>query len=332
MMDIDINGLSLNNSVIDSTVDKSIIYTRVSTQEQMFNRQITKCSEFCNQNNFKITNIVSESCSAYKNPLQLELLKIINDNSNINLIIEETDRFSRNVNYGVKLLDKCFEKNIIIYILNKNYIVKNKKSADYIKLINDIKEAENDSIKKSERIKFANNLKKPNPQIIFLILKLYYGSNKQNIENILLKITGCNTITEFDEIILYGYYDVNDIVFILNENKILNNKKIWTKSAINNIIKNNTSHKENIEKLTNELLIEIYAGLTSVPDYDKIFTLLTKIHNYNMSDAIVTLKNILTKPGVSKKNIWDKFLNVYRINFRIWNYETEINKYGYHNI
>jgi predicted site-specific integrase-resolvase len=335
MIDIntDINNLNLNNHIINNVNEKSIIYTRVSTNNQILNRQITRCSEFCNENNFKIIGIVSESCTAYKNPVQLKLINLIHANSNINLIIEESDRLSRNLNYALKILNSCFEKNITIYILNKKYIIKNKESDDYNKLINDIKEAQNESIKKGDRIKFIKSLQKPNQQLTLLILKLYFGSYKKDIENLILKIKGSPLITNLDNIILYGNYDEYDIANIINENKILNYKKIWTKSAIKNVIKNNIYHKENTEKLTNELLIEIYKRLNNnIPDYNKIFILLTKIHNYNLSYIIVKLKELLSYNIVTKKIIWNEFLNKYNINFRKWNYEKELNKFGYNNI
>jgi DNA invertase Pin-like site-specific DNA recombinase len=334
-IEISFNELKINES---SNINKTIIYSRVSTNDQNFNRQITCCSNYCNENKFKIIDVVSESCTAYKNPVQSQLLNIINNNSYINIVIEEPDRLSRNAEYAIKLLDMCFKKNIIIYILNKKYIIENNKSLNYNNLINDIKYAENDSKLKSERIKFANKLKKIkkiNPFIINLILKLKYGSYKKDIDNLILKIKGFPLLLNLDEIILYGNYSNEDIVLILNENNILNDNKKWSSYSINNVLNNNSNYINNLEKLTNDLLIEIYKKLNNNNvnlNYDYIFKLLTQIHYHNMSDSILNLKNILNENILSKKYIWDDFLNKYNINFRIWNYEKEVTKYGYNNI
>lgn len=128
---------------------------------------------------------------------------------------------------------------------------------------------------------------------------------------------------------------LSDLKKIINENNILNDNKKWSSYSINNVLNNNSNYINNLEKLTNDLLIEIYKKLNNNNvnlNYDYIFKLLTQIHYHNMSDSILNLKNILNENILSKKYIWDDFLNKYNINFRIWNYEKEVTKYGYNNI
>ena len=101
----------------------SIIYCRSSTLKQnqgnhmSIETQLFYCKNYCEENKLNITNCESEICRAVSITNQRKLLKIVNSNRNINIIIYDASRFSRNVYDGINLLRKCKNKNIVIHIV-----------------------------------------------------------------------------------------------------------------------------------------------------------------------------------------------------------------------
>lgn len=102
---------------------RNIIYCRVSnfklTSFSYFSQE-QECYNYCKNNNMKIHEIHKE----YKSGIgqQKELYNIIKKNKNINLIVYDTTRFSRNMMYGKQLLDICVDKNIIVHFVKEKLI------------------------------------------------------------------------------------------------------------------------------------------------------------------------------------------------------------------
>ncbi len=99
-------------NVVSNNKELAIIYIRVSTKEQEYDAQQFTCVNFCNENNLEVKKIYIEKCSGYKQNSQKELNKLINEQSNINLIVNSIDRFSRNINKADELLKQLELKNI----------------------------------------------------------------------------------------------------------------------------------------------------------------------------------------------------------------------------
>ena len=112
---------------------RNIIYCRVSnfklTSFSYFSQE-QECFSYCKVNNMKVHEIHKE----YKSGIgkQKELYNIIKKNKNINLIVYDTTRFSRNLKFGHQLLDLCLDKNIIVHFVKEKLIFSKESSENQI--------------------------------------------------------------------------------------------------------------------------------------------------------------------------------------------------------
>lgn len=269
-------------SIINSSIQNAIIYCRSSTINQnKFNHysldtQIFICKEYCNINNLNVVDIKFEICRANKINNQKVLINTIENINNINLIIFDTSRFSRNIYDGIHLLKKCHNKNIIIHVVKDNYNTQNIKG--YNKFKNDLKNSENESNLISDRINSSikyrkslgtrfgkpsfgfksvkiNNITKfiinnDENKIINFAKKLYYGCKYSYASRIIKEITGKKMLLLFTEPcknILYGNFTYKMIAEFFNQNKIKNRLKHWTSQSICRIIKCSKTVLKNIK-------------------------------------------------------------------------------------
>lgn len=264
-------------------INQAIIYIRVSSKKQIDTNDINRgwsfdvqekiCRDYCNEHNFTITSIIREICSARIMNKQHDLNDIIETNENINLIIMEPSRLSRNIKDFIILNDMCKKKNIIIHFAFNNLITSS--SIDMKNIISIIYDAEIESNKTSERIKRTYHYKKlaklyqpsvihygykyiKNPNkylkdivkddeeqlIIELINKLYYGENIGVICNLLKQITGEEHILynpkkpdeERINELEYGNLTKTNIVNFLNSIPILRRGKEWNITSVSKLI------------------------------------------------------------------------------------------------
>lgn len=252
----------------------AIIYCRSSSLKQnQYNHnslemQTFICREYCHKNQINVISLVTEICSATSIANQKKLLNIINTHSNINLIIYDASRFSRNILEGIQLLNDCKNKNINIHNVKDNYTTNNYQG--YLNFIDGIKNAEAESKLIGERIKSSiehrrrlgedfgnppygykrekiNNINKiieyeSEQNIIELGKKLYYGCTLIEANIYMKKITGNNIKSLFTEPcnkIEYGNFSYSMLAEFFNQNNIkYRNDELWTTSRISNIIKN----------------------------------------------------------------------------------------------
>ena len=259
---------NMNNIKIDTNT--AIIYSRISTSKQQdgtsLEMQQTLCTDYCNLMKFNIISIKKEICSATSMIIQKELNNIINNNSNINLIILDSSRLSRNIKDFILLLDICNKKNIIIHFV-KNIIISNN-SHDIKIMFSNVYDAEIESKTLSERIKRSINHRKrmktylpsippfghiikdkklchneKEQDIIHLINKLFWGSDTFSINQLLFKITGVQDeicdLYDNDEIleVKYGNLRIIDIVHFLNNLEIKCRKRKWNSNSVSKLIK-----------------------------------------------------------------------------------------------
>jgi len=200
---------------------RAIIYARVSTKNQTngvsLQSQIQFCEDYCKDKNYEVIETVTETKSAKTLKNQKNLVNIVYDNRDINIVIFEASRLSRNLKDCINLMDLCSQKNIVIHIVEKGLISTN--SNDLKVIINDLIDGQTEitnlssRMKRSVRYKKINNIyfasvpkygfnytgtgisKKiiTNPseqKIALLIRKFYYGGSVKEIENLLAEITG----------------------------------------------------------------------------------------------------------------------------------------------
>ena len=125
--DINITDLSNNllNCNISITNKDAIIYCRVSTNSQSDSLPIQKqvLELYCHTNEYTIKDCISDIGSAYNNSELLSIHDILDKYKNINLIIKEPSRLARNIIVGAEIIKKCIEKNIVIHVVDNNYMV-----------------------------------------------------------------------------------------------------------------------------------------------------------------------------------------------------------------
>lgn len=261
------NTFNINNL---SLTENTIIYTRISTSKQQIgtslDAQLFLCQNYCKKNNYKVIQTYAEISSATNLNKQKKLLEII-DFKNINLVILEPSRFSRNLTNFVDILNKCKNNNIILHFVHDELISTSNNDMKIIlsKIIDSQIESEvlGSRIKRSIQYrkmnktyfpsickygyKYNKNNNKLEPliyeqDIIILIKNLYYGSSFCDLEKLLLKITNqqhdlCFKAGDEESTLKYGNMCYKDISTFLNSISILNRNKNWSSLAISKIIK-----------------------------------------------------------------------------------------------
>jgi hypothetical protein len=331
----------------------AIIYTRCSTQKQnsfiqnsaSLDIQKNKCEEFCTENKYNIKETISEICSARTMKNQKKLLELINENRNINLIIFDVSRFSRNLFDGTELIKKCYERKIIIHSIKENIVTNNKENI--YKFINALILSQNESDTISYRVKESFNYKRKigsyigkSPygyklekndknitklieddykiKLVKIIIKIKYGCLFSDVNAIFKEIKNTDlNIPNKNNIILYGHYENDAIADIMNINDLDYNGKKWTSQNIINICKaNNNTYNQRRNELCNLLINKLY-------NKKEVDDLYKKINGYELSDF-----NYL---GSCKENINNivNFLNKNHVSFCSWNIYDVTNALNY---
>jgi len=249
---------------------QTIIYSRVSTFKQIngtsLNSQKLLCNDYCKLLKFKVIDHIEEICSSTLMSNQTKLNNIIMNYSNINLVILEPSRLSRNIKDFTSFLDKCDKQNIILHFV-QNRIVSNN-SQDIKKIISNVYDAQLESKTLSDRIKRSILHKKkmktylpPIPSfgyiiqdkklclqkteqyIITLINKLFWGSDTNSINKLLSELTGNdekiydlydnNALSE----VYHGNMRIIDIVYFLNNLGITFRGRNWYSNSVSKLIK-----------------------------------------------------------------------------------------------
>jgi DNA invertase Pin-like site-specific DNA recombinase len=96
-----------------------IIYCRVSTKEQDIASQKHECVQYCESNSFNVIETINEKCSAYRSNQPL-LLNILQNNTNVNLLVHSVDRFSRNINSVDTFINLMETNNIVLNTVKGN--------------------------------------------------------------------------------------------------------------------------------------------------------------------------------------------------------------------
>jgi DNA invertase Pin-like site-specific DNA recombinase len=354
---------SLNINSINISIP-TIIYIRSSTKKQndittnaaSADTQSYTCVDYCKKNNFKIDFIKQETCSARNNNNQKELLKIIENYNNINLVLFDISRFSRNILDGIKMVETCFKNNITIYFVKENMKVKDKKDLPLFttNLINAHNESDTISYRVTESIKYRKNIgtyigntkygftkikkdgiceiieNEKEQLIIKIILKLKFGGLISDLDYLSIKLINKPLEKIYRDIntenkIFYGEYGNTSIAYLLNYNDIKYKGSYWKPSNISNIINNNIMEQDKIETILDDVFLEFSKLLITSEDRktisNNILNKLSEINGYKIEENdkynIINCKSILDIVNI---------LNLHTVNFRIWS-QSDIHKY-----
>ncbi len=256
----------------------AIIYCRVSTQNQTFgfslDTQMEASTSYCADNNYKIIDIVHEICSAKEMNKQEKLIQLINSNENINIIIHDPSRLSRNISDFTQLLHICETKKITLHFVSDKLITNN--NTDIKTVLSSVYDSEIEIKTLSKRVRASIEQRKRNKtylpsvprygysyekkinndriirtvkkneseqKVIGLINKMYWGSDIKPVENILKELTG-----ETHEIISYSNPEENvkrieygnmtfaNIARFLNSIELTKRGKPWNPDSVSDII------------------------------------------------------------------------------------------------
>ena len=267
------NNVKINNEKTNDE-NNAIIYARVSTLRQntngmdSLNTQIGICRHYSNKYNYNIISVFDEVMNG-NDMLKLKISNIFNY-SNINLIIADPSRLSRNPDQANEFIKKCISQNITIHFVRDNLIIGTSKTEDtFKKTMNLIKVAfmETETLKKRIRstikikkelgsffgkapfgfdigiendlltnIKIRKLVKNQFEQHIIEFINKMYKHEKIALFDV--KILGSIDKKTIDEILKNKYDDDDKIAYLLNRCNILNKNKLWTKNAIKKLCKN----------------------------------------------------------------------------------------------
>ena len=269
--------MDISSITISPSNTNAVIYARVSTKEQTkgysLDTQIQGCTDFAEKNGFNIISVLSESCSAGEMKNQQKLLKILEERSNIHLIVYCMDRFSRNFFDYAMFEKKCNENKIIFHDAHKN--LSSNVTSDLKQMTSDIRDAVTEHRTLSRRISSSIRYRKQNglyypsiskygskyirdrngkiqrisddkneKNIRNLINMFYYGAKCTKINLLLNEITGRNDHYMYDyknddygvNEILYGNMSSRDIADFLNDIKVYRRNRPWTAQAVLNVV------------------------------------------------------------------------------------------------
>jgi DNA invertase Pin-like site-specific DNA recombinase len=348
---INLNNNQNNNQIMNLNNRETVIYIRCSTKNQSndfyhsssIDMQLHNCKIYCKDNNLAIIDIISEIKSARDMKNQTELLNLVNTNSNINLVVFDVSRFSRNIINGTAIIQQCIDKNIVLHFIKENILVKNNRDVVPFTtaLVNAQVESDTISYRVLRSVEYRKSLgsqfgkarygytmvrnnniitheENPNEQLIIkLILKIKYGCLLTDLNKIAQQLINNNLELLNDSIILYGNYENSDIVTILNQNNILYKNNKWTYSSVSNVINTNDDYINVKDTLVNDLLINLSKLVQPHDQFtnnivNNIITLYEKINDYKLNIRSIVIHNITTVNDIIN------FLNKNNVHFRVW--------------
>lgn len=141
---------------------KAIIYCRVSSQKQSkldnysFEEQEKECLKFAGMYGLKVINRQRETISGWKDTKRNLLRSILKDNTFTTIIVYDVSRFARNYDVGVELLNLAKKNNnVIVFAIEKTF-------NDSMVNLTKLKEAENQAMQLSQKIKNVKKVMKEN--------------------------------------------------------------------------------------------------------------------------------------------------------------------------
>ena len=160
----------------------AIIYARVSTNTQFTKgssipAQINICTEFADECDFKIAEIITRNGDGHKNDLD-----VLFRNKTKNIIIYDVSRFSRNVERGIYFINKAMKRDKVIHFIHEKITLFKDNihyQNNYKKFVKALEKAEAESIELGRRISAAKAYMKKKG--IYCGGRISYGLELYNI-------------------------------------------------------------------------------------------------------------------------------------------------------
>jgi DNA invertase Pin-like site-specific DNA recombinase len=267
--------------------EKAVTYERVSSsmQEDGYSHDAQRdvAMEYAKQNNFNVTGNIRKTGTAWKSKAKTfkSLLEFVcnKDNNGMNLIVQHSDRLSRNWVDFANIVENSHKNNITLHDAHNNlrssdsndlekmisFVLNGEREsgnisrrvrsyrnycrANRIKIMPSITKYGNDAVRDKQTGKIKKIVKNPGHQkVISLINLLYHGTKVQIVEGLLNEITKAkipHRIFDYKnpdiqiDEIKPGNFTGTSIASFLNENNILRAGKKWTPSYILNILNSN---------------------------------------------------------------------------------------------
>lgn len=99
---------------------KVVIYARVSTQSQDYDRQLVELCEYAKKNSYQVEKVFSEKISGAKKVAEREalseMLRYVSENKVDKVLVYEASRLSRRAVDFLQVIESLNEKHISLYI------------------------------------------------------------------------------------------------------------------------------------------------------------------------------------------------------------------------
>ena len=99
---------------------KVVIYARVSTQSQDYDRQLVELREYAKKNSYQVEKVFSEKISGAKKVAEREalseILRYVSENKVDKVLVYEASRLSRRAVDFLQVIESLNEKHISLYI------------------------------------------------------------------------------------------------------------------------------------------------------------------------------------------------------------------------
>jgi DNA invertase Pin-like site-specific DNA recombinase len=150
-------------------VKKVVIFSRVSSKLQCYNRQTSELLTYANQNGFRVVSIFEEVISGAKKnkdrQILNEMLEFIAQNQVSKVLIWELSRLGRNAAQVLETLDYLNQIKVSLYILNYNLetlnedgVTVNPMSTFMVQVISSFAQVERENIIQRMRSGYAKHL------------------------------------------------------------------------------------------------------------------------------------------------------------------------------
>ena len=106
------------------SMDKVVILSRVSTQAQDYQRQVTELQEYCDRAGWEVTKVFANKVSGAKAVTEraeiVEMVEYIKSNDIQRVVCLEISRLGRNTLEALKVINYLNENRVSLYVKNYN--------------------------------------------------------------------------------------------------------------------------------------------------------------------------------------------------------------------
>ena len=95
----------------------AILYARVSTPDQDMSAQLFRLRKYAADENLRVVQEVADRGSAWAAPQLLQLEGVLEAARDINLVVHDETRFSRDTVYGAQLIRTCMRNRVAVHVV-----------------------------------------------------------------------------------------------------------------------------------------------------------------------------------------------------------------------